>query len=406
MKSEPSRRYRIAIVAPALPNGGGVPRAVETLVQSLQVDERFDPNIISLSMSPNEDVSIQIRRPSSWTRGVQVSVSRIWGVDVLHFGAIAAELEFMRYLPRDVLTKQLRDVDLIHVVAGTPCWANAVLGIGPPVLLSVASATDVERVSKLRMAKGMMGQWWRAMSAISTELDKRALLGVSHVLAMNPWLVERARRLRADDAVSLAPPGINTEFFCPTPKGEQPLTVLAVARWDDPRKNLPLLLSAFARLRSLMQMPVRLVLAGRSSLAAADIEWISSSGLGEFIDIFVGIDEIELRQLYRQATVFVLPSDEEGFGFVVAEAMACGTPVVATACGGTEVTVEDGKTGFVVPIGDAILLADRLRILLERPSLRTCFATAGRKVMEREFCLSAARDRILSVYDRFLPEQK
>ena len=64
--------------------------------------------------------------------------------------------------------------------------------------------------------------------------------------------------------------------------------------------------------------------------------------------------------MYQRAAVFALPSDDEGLGIVILEAMACGVPVVATRCGGPEDIITDGTDGFLVPRYDAGALASRL----------------------------------------------
>ena len=77
-----------------------------------------------------------------------------------------------------------------------------------------------------------------------------------------------------------------------------------------------------------------------------------------------------LRTHYVAADVTVLPSHYESFGMVALEAMACGSPVVASRVGGLTTTVRDGVTGFLVPEGDVAALAGRLDTLLGDPDLR------------------------------------
>ena len=102
----------------------------------------------------------------------------------------------------------------------------------------------------------------------------------------------------------------------------------------------------------------------------------------------VGWHEHEkLANLYARADICVAPSLwAEPFGMVAVEGMACGRPVVASKVGGLADSVVDGQTGFLVPPGDAVALADKLRVLLDDYELRVEMGRRGRARAEREFC--------------------
>jgi glycosyltransferase involved in cell wall biosynthesis len=106
--------------------------------------------------------------------------------------------------------------------------------------------------------------------------------------------------------------------------------------------------------------------------------------------------------LYRQASVFVLPSNEEGLGIVILEAMASGLPVVSTRCGGPDTCVVEGETGYLIPVGDAEALAHRMQVLLEDRALGQWMGKAGRMLVEARFSIEAAGKAFLEVYDRLL----
>ncbi len=117
----------------------------------------------------------------------------------------------------------------------------------------------------------------------------------------------------------------------------------------------------------------------------------------------VGVREgAELADLYRHAMFFVLPSDEEGIGIVLLEAMASGLPVVSTCCGGPETAVLDGETGFLTPVGDAQALADAMQHLLDNPALRRRMGQAGRRIAEERFSLDVTGKVFLRKYDELL----
>ncbi len=86
-----------------------------------------------------------------------------------------------------------------------------------------------------------------------------------------------------------------------------------------------------------------------------------------------------LAQYYAAADVFVMPSHYESFGMVVLEAMACGTPVVASQVGGLASTVRHGQTGLLAPVGDEQAFAHAIRQLLSSPSLWHAMSRAGQR---------------------------
>ncbi|WP_338441293.1 glycosyltransferase family 4 protein [Synechococcus elongatus IITB4] len=101
----------------------------------------------------------------------------------------------------------------------------------------------------------------------------------------------------------------------------------------------------------------------------------------------------QVREEFRQADVFVLPTLADSFGLVHLEAMACGVPVITTPhCGSV---VRDGIDGFIVPIRDATALADRLEQLLSDRSLRDRMGAAARD-RAREFTWARYGDRLLA----------
>ncbi len=98
---------------------------------------------------------------------------------------------------------------------------------------------------------------------------------------------------------------------------------------------------------------------------------IGNYGFGEVV-IFHGhiADREQLRQLYRSADIFVLPSLYETFGIVLLEAMSFGLPILTTRAGAIPELIKDGETGLLVPPGNKIALAHAIRQLAASPELR------------------------------------
>jgi glycosyltransferase involved in cell wall biosynthesis len=105
-----------------------------------------------------------------------------------------------------------------------------------------------------------------------------------------------------------------------------------------------------------------------------------------------------VTQLYSHAAVFCCPSVYEPFGLINLEAMACETPVVASAVGGILEVVVDGETGFLVPPAKPEALADALRRVLDDAGLARRLGRAGRRRVEAQFSWASVAERTERVY--------
>lgn len=383
-----------------------MPAVARTVRDTILRSERFELRLVSLAMSAQDPAHLAIRAPHRWPEGAK-ALSGSWeGWPYVHVGAVFGELEFQRYRPRRVLTGAIAECSVLHVVCGSPAWANTVCGLGKLVSLQVASLARVERRRREKESNDVAGWWRKAMTSITSRLDDRALRSVDAIQVMNPWMLDHARAVNAGRAVDIryAPPGIDAELFHPLSTRE-PLVkpyILCVGRLDDPRKNVGLLLEAFALLLKIIKSNVRLVLAGHAG--PSDIFWKRANALGvrNQIDSVVRPDLAKLVALYQCATAFVLPSDEEGFGVVLLESMACGVPVVSTKSGGPDGIVTDGQDGYLVGCDDAPGMAARLLPLLRDSALNIRMGANARATIERRFTERLSGDVLIDVWNRLL----
>jgi D-inositol-3-phosphate glycosyltransferase len=193
-----------------------------------------------------------------------------------------------------------------------------------------------------------------------------------------------------EDKIKIIPPGVNTHHFYPIPQDEakeaigipaQDRMALFVGRIE-PLKGVDTLIKAMAILKkrcSNFECPHYLVIIG------GDPEGHEEDVTNEMVRLQALCRELDLDEIviflgkrgqdtlpyyYSAAEVVVMPSHYESFGMVALEAMACGTPVVASKVGGLAYLIQEGETGYFVPAQDPEFLAERLRLLFNEPNLR------------------------------------
>jgi glycosyltransferase involved in cell wall biosynthesis len=171
----------------------------------------------------------------------------------------------------------------------------------------------------------------------------------------------------------------------------------------EPRKNLPLLLRAYASLATrespagLPDLPP-LVLVGQSGWMVADLlALIKQLGLEQKIQLTGYIPGQDLPIVYNLAQVFVYPSVYEGFGFPPLEAMACGTPVITTA--NSAMLDYVGDAGLLVPPKDERALSQAIETLLSNPMLQQRLSHEGRR-RAAKFTWERTAIRTLEVYEK------
>jgi glycosyltransferase involved in cell wall biosynthesis len=120
--------------------------------------------------------------------------------------------------------------------------------------------------------------------------------------------------------------------------------------------------------------------------------------------VFVGYTK-EIHRYYEIMDISVLNSFSEGLSLTLLESMGYGIPVVATRVGGNPELVVEGETGYLVPVNNHGLLADRIVKLLVNPELRRRMGEEGRRRIERKFRMRNVANRYLDIYKGLLAEK-
>ena len=231
------------------------------------------------------------------------------------------------------------------------------------------------------------------------EGEQAVLQSADRIIAATPAEMAQLQWLYQADMrkIVVIPPGVDICRFYPIPADEAKefigvppcgRMILFVGRIE-PLKGLDVLLESIARLRqqdALGEYRFCLIVIGGetetdSEMMSAEMTRIQALreqyGLQDLVAFLGKRGQDTLPYYYSAAEVVVVPSYYESFGMVALEAMACGTPVVASQVGGLAYLVQDGVTGFTVPVDDPQALADRLMSLLSNPELRIENGAAG-----------------------------
>ena len=219
---------------------------------------------------------------------------------------------------------------------------------------------------------------------------------------------EIARKARAEEAV-VVHHGIDCMQFCPQ---DDPLEapaadrfpgkrVIGLVGWVRPKKGTDHFVEAMIQV--LPEFPDCVaVIAGacrpRHREFREHVESrIRSSGLGERIAFLGQLDHSELPSLYREMAICAAPSRHEGFGLTVLEALACGTPVVATRTGAWPEILDD-EVGALIDIGDSDALADELRSMLSDPQRLQAMGNAARVRAVARHSRETEADSLVCIY--------
>lgn len=294
-----------------------------------------------------------------------------------------------------ILRDRLGDFDVVHdnqslgsgllrIAEDLPLVATIHHPITRDRELDLASATSWRRKLTLRRWYGFLRMQERVARRIPTLLtvsdnsadDIRAAFGVD------------------DERIHTIPLGVDTEMFAPPSTPRVAGRIVCVASADAPLKGVPTLLEAVAKLRT--ERDVELVLVSKLAPGGVAAKLIDELAIGDVVRTVSGIDDAELAALLASAQVAAVPSLYEGFSLPAVEAMACGTPLVASRAGAIPEVVGDG--GVLVPAGDAQQLAVEIAALLDEPDrARRLGERARARVIER-FSWAAVASRTADVY--------
>ncbi len=270
---------------------------------------------------------------------------------------------------------------------------------GTPVVATVHHPITRDRVHEVAAAK-----WWRKPLVrrwyAFAETQKRVARAIPELLTVSST---SAADIAEDFGVSaeqlyVVPLGVDTDLFTPAPN-RVPGRIIAIASADVPLKGVGNLLRAVARLRAHHNVDLQLV--SKLEPNGPTEKLIAELGISDIVNVSSGLSDEALAELLASAEISCIPSLYEGFSLPAVEAMASGTPIVASRAGALpEVLGEEGECARLVRPADVDELTGMLGELLDSPSARHRLGAAGRRRALDVYSWESVAAQTVAVYER------
>jgi alpha-maltose-1-phosphate synthase len=290
------------------------------------------------------------------------------------------------------------EADVVH----SHTWYAAFGGVLVQALFDIPLVVTLHSLEPLRPWKeDQLGTGYR----VSTWLERVAVEQAERVIAVSEQMRTDilAHFAVSPERVVVLHNGVDADSFRRTERrdalarlGVKPPYVLFVGRISE-QKGIFHLLEAVQRLPAGVQLVLCAAAPDTPEIERRLAAEVAGRPSVRWIHAMVPRDDVV--QLYSHAACFVCPSVYEPFGLINLEAMACGTPVVASAVGGIPEVVVDGETGLLVPPGDPGILAAALGRLLADAGRGAKLGSAGRQRVEDRFSWERIAERTLAVYE-------
>jgi glycosyltransferase involved in cell wall biosynthesis len=304
-----------------------------------------------------------------------------------------------------LLADRLDDFDVVHDNQSLGTGLLTIAELGLPVVATVHHPITRDRVLDVAAAK-----WWRKPLVRRwygfAEMQKQVARRIPELLTVSST---SAADIAEDFGVSpsqlhVVPLGVDTELFTPAEHRVRN-RIIAIASADVPLKGVSHLLHAVARLR--VERDLELQLVAKLEPNGPTEKLIAELGISDIVHSSSGVTDAELAALLSSAELACIPSLYEGFSLPAVEAMASGTPIVASRAGALpEVVGVDGDCARLVNPGDVDDLTRVLGELLDSPLELRRLGAAGRRRAVDVFSWESVAAQTVSVYERAMMEAK
>lgn len=296
--------------------------------------------------------------------------------------------------------------DIVHDNQSLGTGLLQIAESGLPVVATVHHPITRDRVLDLAAAR-----WWRKPLVHRwygfAEMQKRVAKQIPDLLTVSST---SAADIAEDfgvrpDQLRVVPLGVDTDVFAPTLEPRVPGRIIAIASADVPLKGVSNLLQAVAKLRT--ERDVELQLVAKLESNGPTQKQIAELGISDIVHISSGVSDEELAGLLASAEIACIPSLYEGFSLPAVEAMASGTPIVASRAGALpEVLGTQGACAELVTPGDVEELTATLGRLLDSPERRYEIGIAGRQRALDVYSWESVAAQTVAVYERAIERRR
>lgn len=304
-----------------------------------------------------------------------------------------------------LLSARRGDFDVVH---DNQCLGTGLLDIAGflPVVATVhhpiTRDLDVDLAAAKWWRRPLVRRWYGFLG-----MQKRVARRIPDLLTVSS---SSAADIAADFGVSpeqlhLVPLGVDTDLFRPDAAQRVPGRIVAISSADRPLKGIANLLRALARLR--VHHDVELQLIARLEPDGPTEKLIAELGVSDIVTVSGGLADHEVAELLASAEIACIPSLYEGFSLPAVEAMASGTPIVASRAGALpEVLGSDGVCAELVTPGDVGELTRALAGLLDSPDARRRLGEAGRRRAIEVFSWESVAAQTVAVYQQAIDRRR
>ncbi len=320
-------------------------------------------------------------------------------VEVLEYPVFQYPPYSLALASRLVEVAEYADLDLIHAHYAIPhatsaCLAKAILNSKKLKVVTTLHGTDITLV-------GQHPSFKRTVQFSINHSD--GVTAVSEYLARETYAAFSVER-----EISVIPNFIPTSFLplqneavkSKKPKKDEPFTLCHISNFR-PLKRVKDIVLIVERLKN--RFPVHVYMVGDGPERSITEHLVHEKGLSKHFT-FLGKQD-SVIDILKKSDLFILPSGNESFGLAALEAMACGVPCITSDAGGLPEVNLDGKTGFIVPIGEIDQYVQKISLLRSDHDLHYQFALNAKEHAFKNFHPDQITPKYLAYYENVLSSE-